>query len=180
MIFFDKTVLAALVGGIAAIVAACSDDSAVGRDTKPGTEAACEHINDVCSSTQGFEKQDCSSSNADYDKLSASEKAQVDAILPCVMASTTCQPALNCVRPRSNQSTSTDDEPTRTHDTEDACEHINNLCANEDGFRKHDCSNSNADYEKLSSSDKELADTIVPCIMNAESCTSAFQCLKFD
>ena len=54
------------------------------------------------------------------------------------------------------------------------------MCEDEEGFRTQDCSNSNAEYAKLSASDKELADGVAVCIMSAKSCTKAFECLDLN
>ena len=54
---------------------------------------------------------------------------------------------------------------------------INDLCADTDGFKTQDCSHSQADYDKLSDNDKKLADSIVPCVMDSEACSTAFECL---
>lgn len=183
MMFFHKTLFAMLAGASATVVAACSNDNQEAATTKRA-EAACEHINSVCATTQGFQTQDCSSSQANYEKLNGSEKTQADLMIPCVMAAKSCSPALDCVRPpptgNANDSTArTKDKETPAHDPEDACEHINVVCANEEGFRNQDCSTSNAQYEKLSDADKEIADAIVPCIMGSKTCKSAFQCLDF-
>jgi hypothetical protein len=96
------------------------------------------------------------------------------------LAAKSCQPAVDCLNQAANQSntdTSTDDAGP-THDTQDACEHINSVCANEQGFKNQDCSHSNADYDSLSASDKQIADSIVPCVMDANDCKTAFDCLN--
>lgn len=59
---------------------------------------------------------------------------------------------------------------------EDACEHINEKCASQEGFTKADCSKSNDEYDKLSDSDKEKADKIKDCIMDADACTAIIAC----
>ena len=178
----DKILRAALAGGFAAILAACSNDSTEdGASTKHDAQAACAHINALCTGIQGFQGRDCSRSNADYQKLSATEKAQADAIVPCVMNAKACEAALECVTPPSSASPNASPEKkTRSYDPEDACEHINDVCASEAGFKKQNCSNSNAAYEKLSASEKEIADEVGDCIMSSQGCTAAFQCLDFN
>ena len=180
--FFTKIALVSLVGGFAALVAACSDEpKPEAAKAKQSAEAACQHINELCASTEGFKTQDCSTSNASYEKLSAAEKAQADSITPCVIASTSCQSAINCLRPAAEESsTAKNEKPPRANDTEDACEHINGVCADEPGFKKQNCASSNDEYEKLNASDKELADEITVCIMKTKSCKSAFECLDFN
>ena len=181
--FFHKLVLAALVGAAATVTAACSNDTKDDATTKHRAEAACEHINGLCASTEGFQASDCSGSQAEYEKLDTDAKLQADLIMPCVMAAKSCSPALDCVRQPSNapsRSSAEEKKAKPANDTEDACEHINKVCAKEDGFTKQDCSSSNADYEKLSDADKEIADAIVPCIMGAKSCKTAFECLDFN
>ena len=180
--FFEKLVGATLVGVFATSVAACSKDPEEGTkatQAKHGPEAACEHINEVCATEQGYQTQDCGSASFNYAKLSDDEKAQADALMPCVMSATTCQSAVTCLRPQANASTAKDDDKAPEYEAEQACEHINDVCDKEEGFETQDCSSSNAEYEKLSASDKELADDIAVCIMKARSCKSAFQCLQF-
>ena len=183
MMFFAKVVSVSIVAGLALLGAACSDDAK--EDTpkaKQDAAAACAHINQVCADTEGFQTRDCSGSNSEYEKLTPADKAVADSIAPCVIASTSCQSALTCMRPLTGDPSSSAQRKKKAPDyeAEQACEHINNVCEDEDSFRKQDCSSSNADYEKLSASDKELADGIAACIMSAKSCTKAFQCLEFD
>ena len=183
MMFFEKLVLAMLTGVFATALAACSNDPEEGTkatEAKQGPEAACEHINDVCATEQGYETQDCGSATANYAKLSDAEKAQADALMPCVMSATSCQSAITCLRPQSNASTAKDEDEPPAYEAEEACEHINDVCEKEEGFETQDCSSSNAEYEKLSNSDKELADDIAVCIMKAKSCKNAFRCLQFE
>lgn len=179
MKFFEKLFFVTIAAGLA-LTTACSDDP---KDTssKQGVEGACEHINSVCGATQGFKQQDCSATNAAYAGLSAADKAKTDAIVPCVMAATSCQPALDCVRGPSSSSTpnqSNNNSQNNATDAEAACEHINDVCSGQSGFKTQDCSASNEGYAKLSVSEKQTADSIAPCIMDAQSCESAFACLK--
>src|SRR5258707_94945 len=104
MIFFQRFFFVTIAGLVAATAACSSDTKKDAASSSQGAEAACEHINNVCASTQGFSKQDCSNSNASYAKLSAAEKAKADAIAPCVLAANSCQPAINCVSGSSNDS----------------------------------------------------------------------------
>ncbi|MFO0734232.1 MAG: hypothetical protein U0270_00055 [Labilithrix sp.] len=61
---------------------------------------------------------------------------------------------------------------------QDACEHANELCANQPGFTiKSDCSQAEAEYDKLPDAQKEKQDKAADCINDAESCTAVFQCL---
>ncbi len=184
MMFFEKVVLATLAFGFATAVAACSNDPEAATKATPakqGPEAACEHINDVCANEEGFEAQDCQTATLNYSKLSDEEKAKADALMPCVLAASSCQSAVTCLRPPSNASKkkNDDDEPP-AYEAEEACEHINDVCEDEEGYETHDCSSSNSAYEKLSDSDKELADEIAVCIMKARSCKNAYRCLEFD
>jgi hypothetical protein len=177
---FEKLVIASLVAGLASLAAACSNDTEEAPKAKQDAAAACAHINEVCASTEGFQPQDCSSSNAEYEKLSPTDKAVADSVAPCVIASTSCQSALNCMRPLSDSPSSAEPKAKPAHEAEEACEHINDVCEKEEGFENQDCSNSNADYDKLSASDQELADGIASCIMGAKTCKTAFQCLEFN
>ena len=184
MMFFEKLVLVTLVGGLATAVAACSNDPEEGTKATPakrGPAAACEHINDVCATEKGYETQDCDSAAANYEKLSESEKAQADSLVPCVLAATSCQSAITCLRPQANASSkASDDDKPPAYEAEEACEHINDVCEKEEGFETQDCSSSNAAYADLSDAEKELADDVAVCIMKAKSCKSAFQCLRFE
>ena len=182
MMFFEKLALATFVGGLATAVAACSGDAKEDSPkAKPDAAAACAHINEVCASTEGFQTQDCSTSNAEYEKLSPTDKAIADSIAPCVVASTSCQSALNCLRPAADDSSSrAKQKPAPKYEAEEACEHINDVCEKEQGFENQDCSESNAAYSSLSDSDKELADGIAVCIMSAKRCKNAFKCLDFN
>ena len=176
--FFEKILFAAISLGLLSVVAVCSEDPKADASPKHGTQAACEHVNDVCAGTSGFEPYDCSTSNADYDKLNDSQKARANAVIPCVMSAETCEVAIDCGRPPSEETpTSAKDNSTPT-DAEAACEHINDVCKKEPSFEEQDCSASKAEYERLSDSDKELADAVAACIMDAEACKSAFECLK--
>ncbi|MBX3206461.1 MAG: hypothetical protein KF764_15410 [Labilithrix sp.] len=181
MTSFGRIFFVTIAAGLATVAAACSDKPKEEAETseKQGAEAACEHINAVCASAEGFRAQDCSSSNAAYVRLSASEKGQADSLVPCVMAANTCEPALDCLRPPSNSATPTPPkEPPPVVDVEAACEHINDVCTGQAGFQQQDCSGSSAAYANLSPTEKQTANAIAPCIMSAGTCESALGCLK--
>ncbi len=59
-------------------------------------EDACEHLNEICSSKQGFQKLDCSKAKSDYDKASDADKEKSDKIKDCVLDKDTCDQALTC------------------------------------------------------------------------------------
>lgn len=181
MLFIQRIAIALVAAGLVTVVAACSGDEEEGGSSKQqGPAAACEHLNDVCASTDGFRKQDCSSTNASYATLSESDKERTDAIVPCVMAAKSCQPALDCIRGGSSGSSGSgaNDQTTRATDAQAACERINAVCDGQSGFRTQDCSSSNASYAKLSPEEKQTADAIAPCIMKASTCEAAFGCLR--
>jgi hypothetical protein len=175
-----KICFAVIASGLLAVTAACSNDAKDAPATKQGVEGACEHINDVCYETEGFTTQNCAITKASYAKLSAVQKAKTDAVVPCVLAATTCEPALACMQSSKEDEAATgaNDETTPAIDAEAACEHINDVCSGEDGFESQDCSGSNAAYAKLEAKAKATADSIAPCIMDAETCTAAFACLR--
>jgi hypothetical protein len=180
--FFDRIFLTAVATTIAVAIAACSSDS---NDAKPkdDTATACRHMNDICQNTLDFKSADCSTANESYANLSAQDRAKVDAVIPCIMAASACTPAQRCVNPNyvpggGNQQAADQEDAGATSNTQDACEHINSVCANEQGFSKQDCSHSLADYDNLAAGDKQIADQLVPCVMGAGDCQSAFQCLK--
>jgi len=179
MMFLEKLALATLVGALVTAVAACSNDAKEeGPKAKKDAADACAHLNEVCASTEGFKAQNCSNSNAEYEAMNPTDKALADSIVPCVIASTSCQSAINCLRPASDDSpTRAKEKPAPKYEAEEACEHINNVCEKEEGFENQDCSNSNAAYDDLSDSDKELANEVAVCIMSAKTCKSAFKCL---
>ncbi|HVH43561.1 MAG TPA: hypothetical protein VM925_14500, partial [Labilithrix sp.] len=77
--FLERIFLASVIVGSAIVAAACSDESPKPAPTKHRAEAACEHINDVCADTEGFQTQDCLASKASYEKLNASDKAKANA-----------------------------------------------------------------------------------------------------
>lgn len=177
MVLSDKWGGASVLSALMMVIACSNDAPEEDGALKHDAAAACEHINEVCVSVEGFEGQDCSSSNADYDKLSPTDKAVADSIAPCVMASKSCQSALTCMRSASGPAATAKERARPEYEAEEACEHINDVCEEEAGFRRNDCSSSNADYEDLSDSDKELADSVAACIMKAKSCEGAFACL---
>ncbi len=182
MTFFHRFSFVTVAFGVAMASAACSgDDTKNAASDKQGVEGACEHINSVCASTQGFKKQNCAGSNDEYAKLPAADRAKADSIVPCVMASNSCQPALQCLRTEEDstaQGANTDQTSTQSTDAEAACEHINDVCSGQSGFQTQDCSGSSAAYSRLSPQDKATADAIAPCIMKAQSCENAFACLQ--
>lgn len=177
-----RNIFTALAVSFAAFVGACSSDKDEDPAVRSGPKAACEHINDMCQGVEGYQSQDCSDIDDQYAKLNATDKADADAVVPCVLSADTCDDVLTCVRPTSarEDEDGRSQSSSREHDTEDACEHINSVCADTEGFETQDCSRSNSDYETLSASDKKLADSIVPCIMDAEACETAFECLKLE
>lgn len=81
-----KAVVVSIVGTLALLIAACSDSA----------EDACEHINELCASQEGFQKNDCSKSNDEYDKLSDSQKEGADKIKDCIMDAENCEAAIKC------------------------------------------------------------------------------------
>jgi hypothetical protein len=81
-----KILVLTVVGSLAVVIAACSDDA----------EDACEHINEICASKQGFQKADCSKSADEYDKLSDSDKEKADKMVECIMDKDGCDDALKC------------------------------------------------------------------------------------
>ena len=180
MMSFEKPALGTLAFALVTVALACSNESEDAANAKQGSEAACDRINEVCASVQGFQRRDCAGANAAYDRLTASEKAQADAIIPCVIAATSCEPALACVRPPSDSAARGNGKAAPAHEARAVCEHINDVCKSEAGFKTQNCSGSNADYDGLSDADKEVADGIAACIMDAKSCSSAFKCLEFN
>jgi hypothetical protein len=82
-----RILVVSIVASLGLLTAACSDDA----------EDACEHINEVCASQQGFTKQDCSKSSENYDKLSDAEKEKADKLVDCVMDADTCTAVTACV-----------------------------------------------------------------------------------
>ncbi len=179
---FEKFALGSLVGALTMVVAACSNDSA-GDENKSRSELACEHLNDICAKTQGYQTRDCAATKAEYEKLASTEKAQADTAIACMMAAKSCEPAINCLRPPGSEKSSTpsgDTSSAKSNAPQIACEHINDVCSNEPSFKTQDCSHSNADYQQLTADQKQLADQIAPCIMEAQSCQAAFQCLKLN
>lgn len=81
-----RIVIVSMVGTFALLTAACSDDS----------KDACEHVNEVCASQQGFTKQDCSKADESYDKLSDSDKEKADKQIECIMDADTCEAVTKC------------------------------------------------------------------------------------
>lgn len=170
----------ALAVSLAALAAACSSDKDEAKGVESGPMAACNHINEMCQGVKGYQTQDCSDIDDQYAKLQAKDKADADAVVPCVLSSDSCDGVLACVQPRETTAGGRTSESSREHDTQDACEHINSVCADTEGFETQDCSRSNSDYEKLSPSDKQIADSIIPCVMDAEACETAFECLQIE
>jgi hypothetical protein len=62
-------------------------------------------------------------------------------------------------------------------DAEDACEHINEKCASQQGFTANDCAKSNDEYDKLTDAQKEQADKLIECVMDKDSCEAITGCL---
>lgn len=181
MTFLKRCLFLTIAIGGVTVTAACSDDEPKdSASEKQGVEAACEHLNSVCASTQGYKKQNCTGSNAEYAKLPAADKAKADSIVPCVMASNSCQPALQCLTTddATTPGARGDETSPQTTDAEGACEHINDVCKGQSGFKTQDCSGSNAAYARLTPADKATADAIAPCIMKSTSCENAFACLQ--
>ncbi len=81
-----KIVVVSLVASIALLTMACGDDS----------EDACEKVNELCASQQGFTKADCSKSGDKYDALSDAEKEKSDKVADCIDDATTCEGAIKC------------------------------------------------------------------------------------
>lgn len=81
-----KIIVLSLVGSVAFLAAACGDDA----------EDACEHINEKCGSVQGFQKQDCSKAEENYDKLSDSDKEKADKQIECIMDADNCEGIAKC------------------------------------------------------------------------------------
>jgi hypothetical protein len=176
---FERIFVVTLAAGLVAAAGACSNDANEAPSTKQGTEAACERINGMCADSPGYQKADCSRSNAAYASLSAADKAKADAVIPCVMRATGCQPALACVRGPSSDSTAKGGQSTpASTDASAACEHINDVCQGQSGFKQQDCSGSDAAYAKLTPQEKATADSIAPCVLGATTCDDAFACLK--
>lgn len=180
IMFFERNLLATVTVCLGVALAACSSDAKDdGEKNTSGPVAACEHVNDVCMDTKGFQKQDCSTSDADYAKLNAQDKKQADGMIPCILSSQLCEQALSCIYPNATSDKNASANDKKSSDTtEDACNHINSVCKGEQGFETQDCSHSNDDYQNLSASDQQLADDIVPCVMGADDCETAFKCLK--
>lgn len=177
---FDNLFRASVVTCFTTIaVVACGEPENEGSSrSKQPAEIACEHMNDLCSGVEGYRTQDCAGTEAAYASLEPSQQDEVDALVPCIMAAKTCEPAVQCLQPAAESSGSAGSSKSdKSQTTEDACEHINDICAETDGFETQDCSKSNDDYESLSDNDKALADSIVPCVMDAEGCETAFKCL---
>lgn len=82
-----KIIVVSVVASIALLCAACSSDA----------EDACEHLNEICASKQGFTKMDCAKSKADYDKLSDADKEKSDKIIECIMDKDSCDQAAACM-----------------------------------------------------------------------------------
>lgn len=177
--FARRNVFTALAVTFAAYAVACSSDKDEPSDNKSGPMAACEHINTMCQGVEGYQSQDCSDIDDQYSKLNATDKADADGVVPCVLSSDSCEGVLTCVRPAaSSEASERSTQKATGKDTEAACEQINSLCADAEGFETQDCSSSKSNYESLSPSDKKIADSIVPCIMDADACETAFECLK--
>lgn len=62
-------------------------------------------------------------------------------------------------------------------DAEGACEHMKDIC---DQFKTADCSDSNDEYAKLTSSQKDVADQQIDCIMAATTCETIATCVGTD
>ncbi len=83
---FKKIVVVSLVACIALLTMACGDDS----------EDACEKVNELCASQEGFSKADCSKSSDKYDALSDADKEKADKAADCIDDATTCEGAIKC------------------------------------------------------------------------------------
>ena len=82
-----KTLVLGFVSLITLLIVACGNS----------TKDACEHVNEVCASKQGFTKSDCSQAEAKYDALSDADKEKADKIADCVNDADTCDAVLACV-----------------------------------------------------------------------------------
>lgn len=81
-----KIVVVSLVALVTLLTVACGNDA----------EDACEHINELCSSQEGYVKGDCSKSSDDYDKLSDADKEKADKIADCINDADNCDAAVKC------------------------------------------------------------------------------------
>ena len=62
-------------------------------------------------------------------------------------------------------------------DAEDACEHINEKCASQQGFTANNCGTANDEYDKLTDAQKEQADKLIECVMDKDDCAAITTCL---
>ncbi|MBX3227858.1 MAG: hypothetical protein KIT84_22880 [Labilithrix sp.] len=81
-----KIIVVSLVASIALLTVACSNSA----------EDACEKVNELCESQQGFQKSNCSESSDKYDKLSDAEKEKADKQADCIDDAKTCDDAIKC------------------------------------------------------------------------------------
>jgi hypothetical protein len=84
--FLKRMLIVSAVASLGLLTAACSHDA----------QDACNHINDICKSQQGFQSADCSKANDQYDKLSDSDKKKEDDLISCVMDANACSDAVKC------------------------------------------------------------------------------------
>jgi hypothetical protein len=61
-------------------------------------------------------------------------------------------------------------------DSEDTCEHLNEICASKMGYQKIDCSTVNSKYDSASDAEKEKSDKVNECINDTDSCDTAIAC----
>jgi hypothetical protein len=81
-----RILVVSVVASLGVVIAACSDDAG----------DACEHLNEICASKEGFQKADCSKAEAEYDKLSDSDKEKSDKVIECIMDKDSCDDAIKC------------------------------------------------------------------------------------
>jgi len=83
---FKKAIVVCTTAIVVLLCTACSKDA----------EDACEHMNELCGTQEGFTKADCSKSKDDYDKLSDADKEKSDKMVECIMDANTCEAAVGC------------------------------------------------------------------------------------
>lgn len=83
---FKKVIIACAVACVSLLSVACGND----------IKSACEHTNDICGSTQGFQKIDCNKAEEEYDKKSDADKEKSDKAAECILDKDKCEDIVSC------------------------------------------------------------------------------------
>lgn len=85
---YRSSAILAVFAGLIVLAAACGNSS----------KDACEHMNELCASSQSGPKvtADCSQAESKYDSLSDADKEKADKANDCINDATTCEAALKC------------------------------------------------------------------------------------